>query len=98
MLSSVTINCQVTKIVIKSRFSIVSIVANVTSPYALLENTLKGAIIGTCDIWDTDNWEPELMTIFVTWQLIVTLDSICNSCDVLYTQVFSLHASIFSLV
>ena len=41
MLSSVTINSQVTKIVIKSRFSIVSIVANVTSPYALLENTLN---------------------------------------------------------
>ena len=39
-----------------------------------------------CDIWDTDyntdNWEPEFMTIFVTWQLIVTLDSIRNSCDV----------------
>ena len=36
MLSSVTINCQVTKIVVKSRFSIVSTVfsvANVTSPY-----------------------------------------------------------------
>ena len=47
----------------------------------------KGAIIGTCDIWDTDynadNWEPEFMTNFVTWQLIVTLDSIRNSCDVL---------------
>ena len=46
----------------------------------------KGAIIGTCDIWDTDyntdNWEPGCMTIFVTWQLIVTLDSISNSCDV----------------
>ena len=41
----------------------------------------------TCDIWDTDyntdNWEPGFMTIFVTWQLIVTLDSIRNSCDVL---------------
>ena len=40
----------------------------------------------TCDIWDTDNntdnWEPEIMTIFVIWQLIVTLDSIRNSCDV----------------
>ena len=40
----------------------------------------------TCDIWDTDNnsdnWEPETMTIFVIWQLIVTLDSIRNSCDV----------------
>ena len=38
------------------------------------------------DLWDTDynsdNWEPEFMTIFVTWQLIVTLDSIRNSCDV----------------
>ena len=46
----------------------------------------KGAIIGTCDIWDTDyntdNWEPGFMTIFVTWQLIVTLGSIRNSCDV----------------
>ena len=45
-----------------------------------------GAIIGTCDIWDTDyntdNWEPGFMTIFVTWQLIVTLDSIRNTCDV----------------
>ena len=40
----------------------------------------------TCDIWDTDynsdNWEREFMTIFVIWQLIVTLDSIRNSCDV----------------
>ena len=44
------------------------------------------AILETCDIWDTeynsDNWEPEFMTIFVTWQLIVTLDSIRNSCNV----------------
>ena len=43
----------------------------------------------TCDIWDTDNnsdnWEPETMTIFVIWQLIVTLDSIRNSCDVYRT-------------
>ena len=40
----------------------------------------------TCYIWDTDynsdNWEPEFMTIFVTWQLIVTLNSIRNYCDV----------------
>ena len=40
----------------------------------------------TCDIWDIDynwdNWEPEFMTLFVTWQLRVTLDSIRNSCDV----------------
>ena len=47
----------------------------------------KGAIIGTCDIWDnTDNWEPGFMTIFVTWQLIMTLDSIRNSCDVFLNQ------------
>ena len=48
--------------------------------------TLLRAIPETCDIWDTDynsdNWESEFMTIFVTWQLIVTLDSIRNSCDV----------------
>ena len=41
----------------------------------------------SCDIWGTnynyDNWEPEFMTIFVTWHLRVTLDSIRNSCDVL---------------
>ena len=37
-----------------------------------------------CDTdYNSDNWEPEFMTIFVTWQLIVTLDSIRNSCDVL---------------
>ena len=42
------------------------------------------------DIWDTeynsDNWETEFMTIFVAWQLGVTLDSICNSsrCFILY--------------
>ena len=40
----------------------------------------------TCGIWDTDynsdNWEPEFMTIFVIWHLIVTLDSIRNSWDV----------------
>ena len=39
----------------------------------------------SCDIWGTnynyDNWEPEFMTIFVTWQTRVTLDSIHNSCD-----------------
>ena len=40
-------------------------------------------ILETCDIWDMDynfdNWEPEFMTIF---QLRVTLDIICNSCNV----------------
>ena len=56
----------------------------------------NGAIIGTCDICDTDyntdNWEPGLIAIFVTWQLIVTLDSIHNSCDVWgQNMVFSLQ-------
>ena len=40
----------------------------------------------TYDIWDTDyntdNLEPGFMKIFVTWQSIVTLDSIRNSCEV----------------
>ena len=48
----------------------------------------QGAIPETCDLWDTDNnsdnWEPEILTIFVIWQLIVTLDSIRNSCDVYF--------------
>ena len=39
-----------------------------------------------CEIWDigynSDNWEPEFMIIFVIWQSIVTLDSIRNSCNV----------------
>ena len=47
-----------------------------------------GEILETYDLWDTDyksdNWEPEFMTIFATWQLRVTLDSIRNSCDVLF--------------
>ena len=47
---------------------------------------------GTCDIWYTDNnsdnWEPEFMNIFVTWQLIVTLDSIRNSCNVCYVNIY----------
>ena len=48
----------------------------------------------TCDIWDTDygNWELEFMTIFVTWQLRVTLDSIRNSCDVYYTIISVLYS------
>ena len=48
------------------------------------ENDIDKSI--KCDVWDTDynsdNWEPEFMTIFATWQLRVTLDSIRNSCDV----------------
>ena len=38
--------------------------------------------LGPLRHWLQFNWEPEFMTIFVTWQLIVTLDSIRNSCDV----------------
>ena len=55
-----------------------------TIAFAIL--TIEKTILETCDIWDTDynsdNWEPEFMTIFVTWQLIVTLDIIRNSCNV----------------
>ena len=47
---------------------------------------LQRAVLVTCNIWDTDyisdNWELDFLTIFVTWQLRVTLDSIRNSCDV----------------
>ena len=49
--------------------------------------TIEKTILERSDIWDTDNadnWEPEFMTIFVTWQLIVTLDSIRNSGDVFW--------------
>ena len=34
--------------------------------------------------YNSDNWKPESMTIFVTWKLRVTLDSICSSCDALW--------------
>ena len=48
----------------------------------------------TLDIWgtdyNTDNWEPGLMTIFVIWQLIVTPDSIRNSCDVCLSKIESI--------
>ena len=47
-------------------------------------------------IWDTadystDNWGPGFMTIFVTLQLIVTLDSIRNSCDVFQYSLKETH-------
>ena len=51
-------------------------------------DNFEKTVLQTCDIWDTgyssDNWEPEYMTIFGTGHLIVTLDSIRNSCDVLF--------------
>ena len=47
---------------------------------------LQRAPLETCDLWDTDyisdNWELDFLTIFVTWQSRVTLDSIRISCDV----------------
>ena len=63
--------------------------------------TNKKTILKTCDIWDTDynsdNWEPEFMTIFVTWHARVTLDSIRNSCDVFVSVfVFVFVSSVFS--
>ena len=49
-------------------------------------------ILQTCDNWDTDynsyNWEPDFMTIFDPWQSRVTVDSIRNSCDVLWNFSF----------
>ena len=43
-------------------------------------------ILETCCLWDidynSDNWEPKFVTLFMTWQFRVTLDRICNSCDV----------------
>ena len=48
--------------------------------------TKTKTISEACEIWDTnynsENREHKFMTIFVAWQLKVTLDSICNSCDV----------------
>ena len=59
---------------------------------------IEKTILETSDIWDTDynfdNWEPEFMTIFVTWQSIVTLDSIRN----LDTQVSLAPAHVSLLV
>ena len=50
--------------------------------------TMENTILEFVYIWDTDyysdNWEPEFMIIFVTWQSIVTLDSIHNSCNVFF--------------
>ena len=52
-----------------------------------MTKTVTKTIPETCDIWNnnynSDNWEPEFMTISVAWQLKVTLDSIRNSWDVL---------------
>ena len=55
-------------------------------------------ILETCGIWEidynSDNWEPEFMTIFVTWHLRVTLDSIRNSCDVFNQKQINVHVNV----
>ena len=55
--------------------------------------------LDTYDLWhivyNSDNWEPEFMTVFVNWQLRVTVDSIRNSCDV-YTKPFKLTKHILN--
>ena len=57
-----------------------------TSQTSKTSETSVKTILQTCDNWDTDynsyNWESEFITIFLTWQLGVTVDSIRNSCDV----------------
>ena len=67
--------------------SINILIADQPSVSETSETSVK-TILQTCDNWDTDynsyNWEPEFMTIFVTWQSRVTLDSIRNSCDVFF--------------
>ena len=46
----------------------------------------------------SDNWEPEFKTIFATWQLRVTLDSIRNSCDVLFQVSTTLSWYIYNAI
>ena len=46
-----------------------------------ITKTILGLVTFETD-YNSDNWEPEFMAIFVIWQWIVTLDSIHNSCDV----------------
>ena len=50
-------------------FTIFTILTIQTIAFAFL--TIEKTILETCDIWDTDynsdNWEPEFMTIFVIW-------------------------------
>ena len=54
-------------------------------------------ILETCGLWDfdynSDNSEPEFMTIFVTIRSVVTLDSIRNSCNVYFHWKFQHNIS-----
>ena len=63
---------------------------------------IQRGILETCELWNTDyntdNWEPGLMTIFVTWQLIATLDSIRNSCDVCCFSLFQIDKGFIIVV
>ena len=61
--------------------------------------TIFKTIQGTCGVWDTDynsyNWEPEFITIFVTWQSRVIVDRIRNSWDVFLICVFTwIHSAV----
>ena len=48
-----------------------------------------------CEIVEiSDSWKPEFVTIIVTWQLKVTLDSIGNSCVVCWIWQFFRRKSI----
>ena len=56
-------------------------------------------ILETFDNWDTDynsdSWEPDFVTIIVTWQLRVTVDSIRNSCNVFLLWIRKSWCTIF---
>ena len=89
MPSSVTINCQVTKIVMNpgSQLSKKQNKIEEEKLKKIRKKLKKKTGVGMfyvayeiiCDIWDTDyntdNWEPGFMTIFVTWQLFVSCDT-----------------------
>ena len=66
--------------------------------------TYDKPLVVTCDLWDiwsewwylnlcelvdiSDSWELGFMTFIVSWQLRVTLGSICNSCYVWFGKAF----------
>ena len=55
-----------------------------------LEKTMEIALFNWNSVYfnyNSDNWEPEFMkSLFNTWQFRVTLDSICNYCNVFATR------------
>ena len=56
----------------------------------------------TCDLWGTNYnsyiWEPKFLTIFVTWQLRATIDSISNFYEVLRLKFLTTATTLPSLV